>query len=183
MSTPTDITPPPAEVQPPPRKRSRHGIIAAVVVVVIAAAGITAGLLLSGGSTSPPIVSHGTVTLLTGIIGGPEVSSAYPDVTNGSQVTVTNSAGTVVGTGTLSYSLPQTAADAASLAAAFNGDAGGSVVTAGEMALHVAVYDFTVDVPGGQARYGVTVGTHGTEWLSASQMKSGPALQIGSLTS
>lgn len=156
--------------------------IAAGAAALVLAAGVTAGLL-AGGSTPPPIVSHGTVTLLTEIIGGPEVTSAYPDVTTGSQVTVTGSSGTVLGTGTLSYSLPETTADATSLANAFNGDAGGSAVTAGEMAVHVAVYDFTVSVPGGQARYGVSVGQNrGTEWLSAAQMKAGPALQIGSMT-
>lgn len=168
--------------QLPAGKRRRSWVIAAVAALALAG-GVTAGLALSGGSTPPPIVSHGTVTLLTGIIGGPEVTSAYPDVTNGSQITVVNSSGTVLGTGTLSYSLPETAADATSMAAAFNGDAGGSAVTPGEMAVHVAVYDFTVNVPGEQTRYGVTVGQNrGTEWLSAAQMKSGPALQIGSMT-
>jgi hypothetical protein len=36
------------------------------------------------------------------------MSEAYPDVTDGSQVTVTDSSGKVIGTGTLSYSKADT---------------------------------------------------------------------------
>jgi hypothetical protein len=47
----------------------------------------------------------------------------------------------------------------------------------------VAVCNFTVTVPAGLARYGVTIGSgHGTTWFTAAQMSHGPAVSLGSLT-
>jgi len=88
---------------------------------------------------------------------------------------VTDSSGKVIGTGTLSYSSADTAAFLLEATA-------GTGLTAAELEPDVAVYTFTVTVPGGLARYGITVGRNrGVIYESASQMKD-PGLTLGSLS-
>jgi hypothetical protein len=104
------------------------------------------------------------------------VQNAYPDIASGSQVTVTDSPGKVIGTGTLSYDPVQTATTLVTATA-------GTGLTASELTAFVAVYDFTVTVPGGLDRYGITVGQNrGTIYETATQMKKGPSLTLGSLS-
>lgn len=129
-------------------------------------------------SAPPPINSDGTVTLESGLLSGGNVQDTYPDITSGSQVTVTDSAGAVIGTGTLAYSSADTAAF---LIEALAGEKG-TGLTATEIEPDVAVYSFSASVPGGLARYGLTVGrSRGVVWDSAAQMKD-PVLTLGSLS-
>lgn len=110
-------------------------------------------------------------------LGGTDVSEAYPDITDGTQVTVTDSSGTVIGTGTLSYSKSQSVTQALLM-----GTEMGMGASAADMVLDVAVYTFTVTgLPAGLSRYGFSVGTNrGTIWETASQAKD-PQLTLGSL--
>lgn len=105
------------------------------------------------------------------------MADAYPDVTAGSQVTVTNSAGSVIGTGTLSFDKVKT------LEFVLQGSAKYPEL-ASTLADDVAVYDFTATgLPGGLARYGFSVGKNReTIWVSPSQAKD-PGLTLGSLSS
>jgi hypothetical protein len=117
-------------------------------------AAVTAALLAAAGcSSSPaPINAHGTVTVdYTGSVGD--------DLSDGSQVVIVNSAGTVVGNTTMTLK-----------------HSGPGLLNFGEE----DVFSFTVTVPGGLPRYGIQVGgtSHGTVWDSAAQMKSGPALSL-----
>jgi hypothetical protein len=119
-------------------------------------AAVTVALLTAAGcSSSPaPINAHGTVTV--------DYTSA-DDLSDGSQVVIVNSAGTVVGNGTLALK-----------------HSGPGLLNIGEE----DVFSFTVTVPGGLPRYGIQVGgtSHGTVWNSTAQMKSGPALSLDETT-
>jgi hypothetical protein len=85
---------------------------------------------------------------------GTSAADEYPDITDGGQVTVIDSANHVIGTGTLSL-------------------AGGS--TPAE-----AHYTFSVRVPSGEARYGIEIGhNRGTVWTSEKEMRSGPGVSLG----
>lgn len=122
----------------------------------------SAALLLIGAvacSSSPaPVTAHGTVEVAASILNGTNTSD-YPDITDGAQVTVVNSAGTVIGTGTLHF----------------------------QRTLNIALvdsdwYTFTVSgLPGGLARYGFQVGnqSRGTVWETPAEVKSGPSLCVG----
>jgi hypothetical protein len=136
---------------------SRRALIVtgAVIVVVIVALALVLGLGGSAGS----ITAHGTEEVSVNPLDGTSVQDAFPDVTDGSQVTVVNSSGQVIGTGTLSYDPSD----------AISGDPEWS-----------EFYDFTVTVSGGQPRYGIQVGSgHGTVWFTAQQMQRGPTLCLG----
>jgi hypothetical protein len=149
--------------------------IAKTAAAGLMSASVTA-MLAACGSSASPVTGHGTITLYSGILGGVSVQEAYPDLTAGSQVTVTNSAGTVIGTGTLTPDAKQTELD---LIEAVGDEPS---LTAEELLPYVAVYDFTVTVPGSQARYGISVGKNrGTIWESPSQIKD-PTLTLGSLS-
>jgi len=114
-------------------------------------------LALAACSSAPATISaHGTVTVdYTGSTGD--------DISDGSQVVVVNSSGTVIGNGTLTLK-----------------HSGPGLLNIGEE----DDFTFTVTVPGGLARYGVQVGgtSHGTVWETAAQMKAGPALSIDEST-
>lgn len=121
-------------------------------------AAVTAALLAAGGCLSGPasITANGKVTVdYTGSTGD--------DLSDGSQVVIVNSAGTVIGTGTLALK-----------------HSGPGLLNIGEE----DVFSFKVTVPGGLPRYGIQVGgtSHGTVWDSAAQMKSGPALSLDETT-
>jgi hypothetical protein len=125
---------------------------------VLLAAAILAALLLAACSSSPaPITAHGKVTV---DYTDPAVGD---DLSDGSQVVIVNSAGTVIGNGTL------------------------AAVSSGAGMLGIGqedVFSFKVTVPGGLPRYGVQVGgtSHGTVWETAAQMKAGPALALDETT-
>ena len=108
-------------------------------------------------SSSPaPVTAHGTVAV--------DYTSAGDDnLSDGSQVVIVNSAGTVVGNGTL------------------------ALRHAGAAPFNLGMEDdftFAVTVPGGLPRYGIQVGgtAHGTVWETAAQMKAGPGLSIDETT-
>ena len=88
---------------------------------------------------------------------------------------MTDSSGTVIGTGTLTYNSGQTTA-------MLKTTTSGSGLTASELNAFVAVYDFTVTAPRRDGRYGIKVGQNrGTVYETAAQMKD-PLLTLGSLT-
>lgn len=145
--------------------------------IAIAITGAAAGLVLTGcGSSAPaPIRSHGVVTVFASPDDGETVQDAYPDIATGGQVTIVDSSGKVVATGTLTYNPQQTASMLTKATA-------GTAMPASDLTTFIADYDFTVSVPGGLARYGIKVGQNrGTIYETASQMKH-PALTLGSLT-
>lgn len=152
-----------------------RNILAVIGALVVAGAIIS---FLSSGSTAPTVTSHGNVTLYSDALSGLNVQEAYPDITSGSQVTVSDSSGKIIGTGTLSYSPTETATFLLEAVA----QEAGTGLTAAELAPDVAIYTFTVTVPGGLDRYGITVGRNrGVIYQSASQMKN-PGLTLGSLS-
>jgi hypothetical protein len=117
-------------------------------------------LLLAACSSSPaPITAHGKVTVdyTDPAAGGAD------DLSDGSQVVIVNSAGTVIGNGTLTAT-----------------SSGPGIDGLGEE----DVFSFKVTVPGGQPRYGIQVGgtSHGTLWETAAQMNAAPALAIDETT-
>jgi hypothetical protein len=136
-----------------PKPNSRTALISALLAVGIAS-------MVTACSSSPaPIAAHGSITVdYTLPFGG----GTGDDLSDGDQVVVVNSAGTVMGTGTLS--------------------------TAGGKSLGGAgfedIFGFMVKVPGGLPRCGIQIdGTsHGTVWESVQQMKSGPALTLDETT-
>jgi hypothetical protein len=81
-------------------------------------------------------------------------------VAQGAQVVVTNSTGAVIGTSQLGPGDQKNLAGYGSFGATCN-------------------YPFALQVPGGLARYGVTVSHRGTIWFSARQMQKGPGLTLG----
>jgi hypothetical protein len=84
---------------------------------------------------------------------GTSAAYAYPDVTNGTQVVVTDPSNHVIDTGSLTTDPSNT----------------------GQW---YDLYDFTVKVPP-ESRYGIEIGNHGTVWFTESQMKNGPGLSLG----
>jgi hypothetical protein len=86
-------------------------------------------------------------------------TSDYPDVEQGTQVVVTNSAGTVMATSQLGKGRQRDLSGFGSFGATCS-------------------YAFVVQVPGGLARYGITVSHRGTIWFSAQQMQGGPGLTL-----
>jgi hypothetical protein len=130
-------------------------------------------------SSPPPVTAHGTLTVEVNPLGGTNLTDAYPDITNGSQVTVTDPSGKVIGTGTLSYDKTMTDTEAA-----IAGTELGLGSEADLLQADIAVYNFTVTgLTGGLSRYGFSVGTNrGAIWESPSQVKD-PQLSLGSLSS
>lgn len=144
------------------------------IIAVLAAAAVVA--LAGCGSGPVPIKSHGSVIVFASPFNGQNVQDAYPDIASGSQVTVTDSSGKVIGTGTLNSDPAKTAATLVTATA-------GTGLTASEMTEFVAVYDFTVTVPSGLDRYGIKIGQNrGTIYESSMEMKQGPSLTLGSLS-
>jgi hypothetical protein len=122
------------------------------------------------------VTAGGTLTVYDNPFSGLAMAEAYPDVTNGGQVTVTDSSGKVIGTGTLSYSKADT----------FNFLLQATVKyekAMADLAPDVAIYTFRVTgLPGQLSRYGFTVGKgRGTIWVPLAQVK-GPGLTLGPLS-
>jgi hypothetical protein len=114
------------------------------------------GVLLTA-CGSGTIASHGVIQVQESCS---SASSDYPDVDQGAQVVVTNSTGAVIDTSQLDAGRQKNLAGFGSFAATCN-------------------YPFALQVPGGLARYGVTVSHRGTIWFSARQMQNGPGLTLG----
>lgn len=134
------------------RKMTRKTKIAfAAVIAVLAIGGAAAGFAVAGTGTARPLTVYGSMT-----IDYESCSSAaadYPDIGDGTQVVITDPAGTVVATSALGTGGP------------VPGPMGG------------CNYPFTAAVVAGQPRYGVTIGRdRGTVWFTAAQMRRGPDL-------
>ncbi len=127
----------------------------------IAALGVTAALVTgaaldaSGVFSQRMLAVHGTEQVVVTSFDGMSTSGAFPDITAGSPVTVVDTSGHVLGTGTLAASDPSS------------------------WGSQDAVYSFIVTVPAGEPRYGIEIGRNrGTEWFSEAQMRSGPSLSV-----
>jgi hypothetical protein len=120
------------------------------------------------------VTAHGNVFLHVSPLVGATVREAYPDIASGGQVTVTDSSGRRIGTGTLT-DCPDPGQAAANLKTA----TAGSGPTASELTASGAVYDFTVTVPW-LVRYGITVGRQETLYFTAAQISA--PLVVFSLT-
>jgi hypothetical protein len=121
--------------------------------ILAAAAGIAllSGLTACGGAST--LTAHGTETVAVSVLDGESAREAFPDVTDGSQVTVMDSTRNIIGNGILSETSTSIAEEQ---------------------------FRFTVTVPGGLARYGIQVGSNrGTLWFSNKQMRQGPGLCLG----
>jgi hypothetical protein len=147
---------------------TRCPIAAALVTLAIALAGCSSG--------SGTLTSHGTLDVFANPLNGQAVTAAYPDVTSGSQVTVTDASGKVIGTGTLGYD--QTAVKRAEklFAAAIPN------APADMYGTWIEAFSFTVKVPAGESRYGIRAGQgRGVIWFTENQMHKGPSLTLGSM--
>jgi hypothetical protein len=128
-------------------------------VLLLAASGVTVSILVGGSST---ITSHGSLEL-DDFTGSCLIDPGFSDITDGTQVTVQNSSGAIIGTSTLSY------------------DSGlSSSMSKIQPGMSVCIYRFTVTVPGGLPRYGITVSHRGTIYFSTAQMEKGPGLSLSS---
>lgn len=122
----------------------------------LAGAALAAALLGACSSAPATVTSHGTVTV-------DYSPGGSDDLSDGSQVVVVNSSGTVIGNGTLT--LKHSGAGPFNIGMEDN-------------------FTFTVTVPAGLPRYGIQVGgtSHGTLWQSPAQMKAGPGLALDETT-
>lgn len=114
------------------------------------AAAILAAALSSCSSTPAQMTVHGTV-----VVEDNPAAGINPPVDVGSQVTVTDPAGKVIGFTSL------------------NGDAD-------QGATFTLTFGFTMKVPEGESSYGITVqGLTGTTRYTEAQMRKGPAICAG----
>jgi len=146
--------------------------------LLVAAAALAALTVTGCGGSGPgSLTVHGTVQVFANPLNGATVQDAYPDIAPGSQVTVTNASGAVIGTGSLVYDSGTTKMAEQAFAAAIPG------TSASTYSEWVEAFSFTVRIPGGLARYGIEAGQNrGTLWFTAAQMRKGPALSLGSMT-
>ncbi len=118
------------------------------VAVIVTAVGALAGC------PSPKTIT--TLGVQTVEVTGISPSDAYPDIHDGTQVTVIDSKGVVIGDGILTE--------------------------IASSRLDEEDFVFKVTVPAGLPRYGIQVGStnrHGTVWFSEKEMREGPGLCIG----
>ena len=144
---------------------------------LLAIAALAALAVTGCGSSSPGTLAvHGTVEVFANPLNGATGGDTYPDIAAGSQVTVTNASGAVIGTGSLVYDSGTTKAAEQAFAAAIPG------TSASIYSEWVEAFSFTVRVPGGLDRYGIETGQNrGILWFTAAQMSKGPALSLGSM--
>jgi hypothetical protein len=146
---PPSYGPPPAVPRHPWWRQRKWLAVSAAAALAVAA--VVIGVLASSGPGN--FTARGTVTVCGDLLGGTSATDAYPDITDGGQVTVTDSASHVIGTSSLSLKSSTTLMDD---------------------------YMFRVTVAGGEARYGIEVGQNrGTVWFSETQMRTGPSLSLG----
>jgi hypothetical protein len=126
----------------------------------------TSAAILAACSGNGTITAHGTEM----------VCVDAPDITDGAQVTVKDSADHVIATGTLtadnSKLAGQVIAQYDALQATLSGLGGNGT--------GMSVYDFSVTVPAGLTRYGIDAGhDRGTLWFSEKQMRQSPGISLG----
>jgi hypothetical protein len=132
----------------PRNRKSRPALAALGVLIIVLAAVVIIVKVTSGPGT---ITAHGTLEVAVSMLDGDTPSEAYPDISDGGQVTVIDSDHNVIGTGTLSET--------------------------GTGGLDNDYYTFTSKVPGGEQRYGIQIGNNrGVVWFSQQQMHQGPQL-------
>lgn len=135
---------------------SRRSLLIAAVAIVAIGGGLIFGLTSGPGS----ITAHGTEMVCGNLLQG-TTPSDYADITDGTQVVVTDPSGKVIGNGALTSAPPVSA-------------------SAGGLTLTDYLYNFTVTVPGGEARYGISIGQNrGTVWFTPDQMAKGPGVSLG----
>lgn len=155
----TPLVPPTVEV----RRRPRWLIPAAIAVAVIVAAGVAAGVVALR-SNAGTFTASGSLTLTDSSAVDPSIvmtggvcqgGGGYDDLHQGTQVTVTDQTGAIVGVGQL---------------------AAGSAISSSS-----CQFLFTVAaVPAGRKFYGVAVSHRGSVQYTESQVRSGVELSIGS---
>lgn len=132
-------------------------------IVGIAAAGITVvfiiGHLIGAAAGPGQETVHGAMQVQESC---EEAGIDYPDIDQGTQVVVTDDTGKVLGSGALGEMKVD--------------DSGVDFDGYGQ----TCDSSFSVQVPAGQARYGVEVGRRGTVWFTGDQMQRGPVLTLGS---
>jgi hypothetical protein len=145
---------PPTSRAAPRKPRQRRTIL--FVAVGIGGAIVTVISLLAAGMFSQGSMTvHGTEQVLVNSFDGMDISTAFPDITAGSAVTVVDQSGKVIGNSYLVASDPTS------------------------WGPQDAVYSFTVTVPAGESRYGVEIGRNrGTAWFNTQQMRADPALSV-----
>lgn len=142
-----------------PRCSRRALLTTAAAAVVAVGIAITLVLTLGGAGN---ITARGSVEV-DDFTGQCLSDPGFSDITEGIQVVVTDSGGSVVGTSQLGYDT-QASALQSSL----------------QPGLSVCIYTFKVTVPGRLARYGITVSHRGTVWFTPAQMAEGPGLSVSS---
>lgn len=159
-----DPASPTSPTSQPPRKRyfTRKTFLFAGATLL--AGGIAVGIIIA---TSGPgsFTAHGTVEDCTGTL------------SDGSQVTVLDSAQHVIGTATLATDNSKAAQALEAQADQFSAALG----SFGSSDAGMTIYDFTVVVSGGEARYGIQTGSssHGTIWFSPQEMQKSPGITLG----
>jgi hypothetical protein len=140
-----------------------------VVWVVAGVLGVAAiaGIVFAVTSGPGSFTAHGTE----------EVCVDAPDITDDTQVTVLDSAGHVLGTGSLAE---DNSPEATKLITQYDA-LQVSLGSFGNSGPGMSIYTFTVTgLPGGQARYGIAVGQNrGTVYFTEQQMRSGPGVNLG----
>jgi hypothetical protein len=137
-----------------------------VVAGVLGAAAV-AGIVFAVTSGPGSFTAHGTDA----------VCVDASDITDGAEVTVLDSAGHVLGTGSLAEDNSPEATKLEQQYASLQGAL--SYLSGSPSAM--SIYTFTVTgLPGGEPRYGITVGQdRGTVYFTEKQMRSGPGLSLG----
>jgi len=132
----------------------RRPAVAAALGIAAALAAAVA-LYASGVFSREMLTVHGTEQVVVNSFDGMSTDGAFPDITAGAPVTVVDTGGHILGTGTLAASDPSS------------------------WGPQDAVYSFIITVPAGEARYGIEIGRNrGTEWFSEPQMRKGPSLSV-----
>ena len=121
----------------------------AVVAVIATAVGALAGC----NDPTPTFSAVGIQAVQVDPYMDISARDAYPDITGGTPVTVFNSAGAVIGTG--------------------------SLILVNSSSLYEEDFGFAVTVPKGLPRYGIQVGNSSILWFSEQEMTQGPGLCLG----
>lgn len=141
---------------------------------VLPAALLATGLVAACGSGTMTV--HGQLTDSSALTG----STCALNEQSGDQVVITDPGGTVLATSSLRENVRQenkleknpSAKALAAESGMLSGLSGGTAVDA------IGVYDFSAQVPGGNAHYAVKVDGQ-TVWFTAAQMTKGPQLGCG----
>ena len=116
-----------------------------------------------GGFSDPVITVHGSVFVYVSPLAGSTMQEASPPIASGGQVTVTDTSGRQIGTGTLTNN-----PDPGQAVAKLEKATAGPKPTASEL---TAVYDFTITLPW-LINYGITVCQQETIHLTAAEMQA-----------